>query len=119
MACVVCWWRRRKSVRNLRLQRRHKDADSKLVFKTGGRLNGIGNKSHKHYMPSYLVISSNLHGVDYEPWSATLTITFLSGWVYEYYGVPASVVEGLIRADSPGRYHHEHIKNHYSYQRIA
>lgn len=71
-----------------------------------------------NHMPGYLVASSNLYGVDYEPWSGTLTITFRSGSVYEYYGVPASVCKGLLRADSPGRYHHEHIKNKYSYRRI-
>jgi hypothetical protein len=65
-------------------------------------------------MPGYLVVSSNLYGVDYEPWSGTLTITFRSGSVYEYYGVPATVCEGLLAADSPGRFHHEHIKYNYS-----
>jgi hypothetical protein len=69
-------------------------------------------------MPGYLVASSNLHGVDYEPWSETLTITFRNGSVYEFYSVPAAVCNGLLVADSPGRFHHEHIKNNYSYRRI-
>jgi len=69
-------------------------------------------------MTMTLVVSSNLHGVDYEPWSETLTITFRNGSVYEYYGVPATVCNGLLDADSPGRFHHEHIKNHYSCKRI-
>lgn len=69
-------------------------------------------------MPGYLVASSNLHSVDYESWSGTLTITFRSGSVYEYYGVPASVCEDLLAADSPGRFHHEHIKNNYPCKRI-
>lgn len=70
------------------------------------------------YMPGYLVVSSNLYGVDYEPWNETLTITFRSGSVYEYYGVPAPVFDGLVAADSPGRFHHQHIKNNYFYRRI-
>lgn len=69
-------------------------------------------------MPGYLVASSNLHGVDYEPWSGTLTITFCNGSIYEYYDVPASVFEGLLATDSPGRFHHARIKNNYSYRRI-
>lgn len=69
-------------------------------------------------MPGYLVTSSNLYGVDYEPWSGTLTITFRDGSVYEYYNVPATVFEGLVAVGSPGRFHHEHIKNNYSYKRI-
>jgi KTSC domain len=43
-----------------------------------------------------LVDSSNLYGVDYEPWSETLTITFHNGSVYEYYNVPAPVCDGLL-----------------------
>ena len=70
-------------------------------------------------MPGYLIDSSNLCAVDYEPWRGTLPITFRSGSVYEYYGVPAAVCEGLLAADSPGCFHHQHIKNHYSYRRIA
>ena len=69
-------------------------------------------------MPGYLVASSNLYGVDYEPWSGTLTITFYSRSVYEYYDVPASVCEGLLATDSPGRFHHEQIKYNCSYKRI-
>jgi hypothetical protein len=56
--------------------------------------------------------------VDYEPWSGTLTITFRSGAVYEYYGVPPSVCDGLLAAESPGRFHHTHIKYNYSHKRI-
>jgi hypothetical protein len=70
-------------------------------------------------MASFSVNSSNLDTVDYDPWSGTLIIAFHSGWVYEYYGVPAWVCEGLARADSPGRFHHEHIKFNYRYRRIA
>jgi len=69
-------------------------------------------------MPGNLVDSSNLYAVDYAAWNGTLTITFRSGWVYEYYGVPASVCNGLLAAASPGRFHHEHIKNNYPYKRI-
>jgi hypothetical protein len=106
------------------------DANSKLVIKTKARLNqhwqkkfsdGIAIRKTRlpvKYMPDYLVASSNLYGVDYEPWSGTLTITFHSGSVYEYYGVPTSVCNGLLTADSPGRFHHENIKNNYSYRRI-
>ena len=66
----------------------------------------------------YLLASSILLSVNYEPWSKTLTITFRSGSVYEYYGVSATMFEGLRAADSPGRFHHEYINNNYSYKRI-
>jgi len=66
----------------------------------------------------YELNSSNLHAMDYEPWSHTLTIAFHNGSVYEYYHVPGHIFKGLLEADSPGRFHHENIKNNYSYQRI-
>lgn len=70
-------------------------------------------------MTGYLLNSSNLYSADYEPWRGTFTIAFRSGGVYEYYGVPASVYAGLLRADSPGRFHHQYIKHHYSYRHLA
>ena len=66
-----------------------------------------------------LVNSSNLVAVDYDSWQGTLTIEFHGGRVYEFYQVPAAVAQGLLAADSHGRYFHEYIKGSYSYQRIA
>jgi hypothetical protein len=66
-----------------------------------------------------LVNSSNLFAVDYDFWRATLTIEFHGGRAYEYYHVPSAIVQGLLAADSHGRYFHQHIKGRYNYQRIA
>lgn len=64
------------------------------------------------------VDSSNLHSVDYNQLSETLTIQFHSGHIYEYYHVPQYVYDGLMLASSKGKYHHRHIKNAYVYNRI-
>src|ERR1035441_6781748 len=69
-------------------------------------------------MTGYIVNSSNLYAVDYEPWSGTLTITFRSGSVYEYYGVPPSVFDCLLAAESPGRVYTSHLQSNYSHKRI-
>ena len=62
--------------------------------------------------------SSNLSSADYDPWSGILTIVFHGGRVYEYYHVPHSEYSGLVNASSHGKYFHEHIKDHYAYQRV-
>jgi hypothetical protein len=63
--------------------------------------------------------SSNLRAARYDAAAQTLDIEFHSGSVYRYYGVPASVYQGLLAASSHGSYHHAHIKNSYRYQRIG
>lgn len=64
------------------------------------------------------VRSSNLRAVDYSPLTQTLTIQFHGGRVYEYYGVPQSIFDGLLAAESKGRFHHIHIRYSYRYRRI-
>jgi hypothetical protein len=44
----------------------------------------------------------------------TLIVTFISGRVYEYYGVPMDVASAFIHADSRGRFYNSFIKNRYS-----
>ena len=43
---------------------------------------------------------------------------FCSGDVYCYRGVPVERYEGLLAADSKGKYVRAHILNRYAYQRI-
>jgi len=62
--------------------------------------------------------SSNLRAASYEIWSATLTIEFHSGAVYEYYAVPPEIYDALAGAESPGRFHHAHIKSRFQNRRI-
>jgi hypothetical protein len=69
-------------------------------------------------MTGYLVASSNLHSVGYDPGRGTLIIEFHNESIYEYYGVPGTVFRGLLAAESKGRFHHRHIKNNYRYRRI-
>jgi hypothetical protein len=65
------------------------------------------------------VESSNLASVGYDPESAVLEVEFKSGGIYEYSGVPQSVYDGLINAESKGKYFHQYIKNTgYPYSKI-
>lgn len=61
--------------------------------------------------------SSNLRGVGI--WAGLLVIEFQSGAMYVYFDVPSELYDGLLSADSPGRYHARHIRNAYPYTRVA
>lgn len=59
------------------------------------------------------VVSSLLKSVDYSPALRLLDLEFNSGSVYRYYGVPDFIYDGLMKADSLGRYYNAHIKGQY------
>lgn len=56
------------------------------------------------------VKSSNISSVGYDPVTSTLEIEFHHGGVYQYYGVPSQVHDGLMEAESKGSYFHNYIK---------
>jgi hypothetical protein len=64
------------------------------------------------------VNSSNVSSVGYDADSQTLEIEFNNGGVYQYSGVPESVYEGMMGADSKGKYFHANIKNTYPYSKL-
>ena len=65
------------------------------------------------------VASSNIESVGYDPRTQTLEVAFLSGAVYQYYGIPAGLHEELMRAGSKGRFLHLYIKDRYPYSRVG
>lgn len=64
------------------------------------------------------VNSSNLRSVGYNSSSRVLEIEFHSGGIYQYFDVPESIYEGLMAAESHGKYFHNCIKDKYLYKRI-
>ncbi|MCA9933042.1 MAG: KTSC domain-containing protein [Ardenticatenaceae bacterium] len=64
------------------------------------------------------VSSSNLASVGYDPESQILEIEFNSGRVYQYFDVPQDEYDGLMNADSHGRYFNQNIRDNYRYTRI-
>jgi len=56
------------------------------------------------------VSSSNLASVDYNAAHQVLEIAFLRGGVYQYFGVPSSVYQGLTTASSHGMFFDLYIK---------
>jgi hypothetical protein len=63
------------------------------------------------------VDSSTIAAVGYDRDTAVLEIEFTSGDVYEYFLVPHSVYDGLLRATSKGRFFGEHLRDRYRFRR--
>lgn len=64
------------------------------------------------------VSSSNIDYVGYDSSSRELYISFHHGGTYVYFGVPESVYNELMGAESHGKYHAANIKHSYPYRRL-
>jgi SNF2 family DNA or RNA helicase len=64
--------------------------------------------------------SSNVSMVGYDKKDKTLEVKFHNGGEYKYNKVPKALYRRLLKAKSPGKFLHKHIKkdNKYSYERI-
>lgn len=56
------------------------------------------------------VSSSNLQSVGFDKINNILRIQFLSGGLYDYLDIPFTLYEGLMNAESKGKYFDTHIK---------
>jgi hypothetical protein len=52
----------------------------------------------------------------YQPTSATLFVTFVTGRTYAYEAVPAQVYAAFCNAESYGRFFNAHIRDRYRYR---
>jgi len=64
------------------------------------------------------VESRMILGVRYNKQTLDMDVVFRTGEKYRYKGVPQSVFEELMNAESIGQYMHRHIIDHYDYERI-
>ena len=64
------------------------------------------------------VTSSTVAAVGYDANTVTLEVEFQNGSVYQYFSVPEVEYQGLITADSVGKYLNQNIKNNYQYTKI-
>jgi hypothetical protein len=64
------------------------------------------------------VNSSNIAAIGYDSESGVLEVEFTNGTVYSYSGVPMGEYDGLLSADSKGKYFNANIKNRYSFVKI-
>ena len=63
--------------------------------------------------------SNRISAMEYYPESETLKVTFKRGGVYEYYGVPEDVYDGLIIDPSLGKAFDSSIKGIYNFSRLV
>lgn len=69
-------------------------------------------------MPATAVESSMIAAVEYHPEDETLDVHFHSGHAYRYHEVEPEVYEGLMEAESKGRYFLGSIRDFYHYDRL-
>jgi hypothetical protein len=65
------------------------------------------------------VESSTLATIAYDRTRELLQLEFTSRALYQYFGVPAAVCEGLLRASSKGNYFNQAIRGKFPYRRIS
>ncbi len=65
------------------------------------------------------VTSSNIASIGYDPEQMILEVEFLNGYIYQYYDIPETLYEGIMAADSHGKFLNEYIKKGgFRYERI-
>ena len=69
-------------------------------------------------MERQIVSSSNIASIGYDDTTSTSEIEFLNGSVYHYYDVPHREYQGLMQAESHGKYLAANIKGKYRYSKV-
>lgn len=65
------------------------------------------------------VSSSNIDSIGYDSKNQILEVEFLNGSIYQYYDVPEYLYDGLMSADSHGKYLDKNIKKGgFRYERV-
>lgn len=62
--------------------------------------------------------SSNIESFGYEVQNSLLGISFKSGGLYFYFGVPKNIFEALQQANSKGSYFSQNIKDRYQFTKV-
>jgi hypothetical protein len=64
------------------------------------------------------VVSTNIRSIGYDADSQTLEVEFNNGSIYQYAGVSQYDHEGMINADSKGKYLNANIKGRYPFVKL-
>lgn len=62
--------------------------------------------------------SSQIKSVGYDIDLGDMYVEFHNGKVYKYVDVPEWTYNAFLRAESPGRFFHAEIKNHFDYENV-
>jgi hypothetical protein len=72
----------------------------------------IGNKLWK-------ILLTPTEAMHYDPALQVLRITYVTGKIYDYMGVPAQIMEEMKTASSKGIFINRRIKGHYPYKYVG
>jgi hypothetical protein len=75
-------------------------------------------RTERERMKRIAVMSSTVASAGYDDASQTMEIEFTGGAVYRYEGVPREVFDGLLAAESVGRFFNEHVRDVYGFTRL-
>jgi len=62
--------------------------------------------------------SGMISKITYDESEKLLTLTFASGGAYSYKDVPKEVFDGLLAAESAGKYFHANIRNKFASEKV-
>lgn len=79
---------------------------------------GILSEKIEGKMINVDIQSSNLASASYDTESSVLTVTFVSGGIYEYEKVPWEVFTKFRMSDSQGKFFNNNIARVYSYKKL-
>lgn len=63
--------------------------------------------------------STNLRAAEYDPFMKVLILRFHTGGDYEYVDVEREVFTELVKAESAGKYFHQHIRGKYEFLKVT
>lgn len=66
-----------------------------------------------------VVKSSNIQAATYDTESKTLTVTFNTNMIYDYYDVPWEIFTKFRTASSQGKYFNTNIKPNYKFKKVS
>lgn len=81
-------------------------------------LYSMPTKKSKQEIEMVSVSSSNLSAVGYDAEKKLLRVKFNAGATYEYRGVPETVYDDLMSADSHGEYFAANVRNSFPYTKV-
>ncbi len=89
---------------------------SKLIIEAYHFLVSIAPETRAATFADYTKTINSSFIVDFDYKGQILTINFLDGTSYEYFGVPKAIYVKLVNADSAGRFARRHIYNSFVYR---
>jgi len=92
---------------------------SKTYIEAYHLLVSIAPETHAQQLEKYteVITASRIENFLYK--SQTLTIDFIDGSSYEYFGIPSSLYNKFINSDTPDRFARRHIYHEFVYRRVS